>query len=179
MALVRCGECKGRVSSLAAACPKCGAPLVKSAVPAQAPEPRSALLAQVRAKAANEQRREQVAAEQRYGRRLIVVAAVVFAAFFVVLAVTRPAPPPLERIERFGGVSGEFNVALSQALIAANVRGCGQMRWQPVTNRAGEYRVFCSRDGSRWDQYRVSAAGRVTDDFSSVDGSVMDALLTR
>ncbi|MCP4637789.1 MAG: hypothetical protein GY848_15115 [Methyloversatilis sp.] len=179
MALVRCGECGGRVSNLAAACPKCGAPVAAQAGTAVAPAPRSALLAQVRAAAADERAREEVQAEKRYHRRLLVVAVAVGALFLVVRAVTQPSEPVPERIERYGPVSGDFNAALSRALVAANVRGCGQMRWQPVTNRAGDHRVFCSRDGSHWDRYRVTAAGTVSEDFTPVDGAVMDALLAR
>jgi hypothetical protein len=178
MTLVRCMECKGQVSSLAAACPKCGAPL-GAANPAElAQAPRSALLAQVRAKRAAEERSAQ-ARSRDHNPPWVWVTAVALA--LVSLWVYRAAPsghPKREPVERYGAVSGDFNAALSRALVASRVTGCGQMRWQAVTNRAGQYRVFCSRDGSHWDQYRVTASGAVTVDYSAVDGAVMDALLT-
>lgn len=39
MALISCGECAGKVSDSAAACPHCGAPVAKPAVYSSAPPP--------------------------------------------------------------------------------------------------------------------------------------------
>ena len=40
MALIACRECGGQVSTLAAACPACGAPIAPPAAPRPAPAPR-------------------------------------------------------------------------------------------------------------------------------------------
>jgi hypothetical protein len=170
MALIKCHECRKSVSTEATACPHCGAP-AKAPDPAQvAPAPASKLLAEVRSKAEKER-------QERYNRRLIIVAAVVGATFLAVRYATRSAPEPSESTERYGALTSAFNVEITRALVTADVSGCGQYRWQPVLNRRGEYRVYCTGDGERHTSYRVlPGSGRVTLDYSTMDTATQDAL---
>lgn len=170
MALFQCRECGGRISGQTTVCPVCEA---------EQGSPRSELLARVRAQQRAVDQRTQAELQARYSRWVWVLAVVLGATAFAVDRLVRTGPPHREPVERYGALSGEFNASLSKALVAADARGCGQMRWQPVTNRAGNFRVFCSRDGAHWVQYRVSASGRVSDDHTPVDGAVLDALLSR
>lgn len=179
MALVKCHECGGKLSTEAAACPSCGAPRREAAPAVEEAAPRSALLAEVRRRERERSAAAHAASEQRYERWLLVVALVVGVTFLIVRHVTQPAPVRRDPVERFGELSSEYVRPHSQALALARIPGCGDMRWQAVLNRPGEHRVFCSRDGSNWTRYRVHASGRVEPDFSPVDSTVMDALLRR
>lgn len=170
MALIKCHECKKRISTEAATCPHCGAPATAPDRVQAATAPTSKLLAHVRTKAEQER-------QQRYNRRLIIVAVIVGFAFLAVQYSTRSTPEPIESIERYGALTGAFNAEITRALVKSDVRGCGQYRWQPVLNRRGEFRVYCTADGERYTGYRVlPGSGRVAPDHSTMDIATLDAL---
>jgi hypothetical protein len=52
----------------------------------------------------------------------------------------------------------DFHTAITQALVANNVRGCGEYKYRESRTDEGEYLVYCTQDGKTWTAYLVWAS---------------------
>jgi len=51
----------------------------------------------------------------------------------------------------------DFNIGISQALVANKIRDCGEFKYKKSKEHNGEYLVYCTRDGANWSAYLVWA----------------------
>jgi len=49
----------------------------------------------------------------------------------------------------------DFDLGISRAFVANNIRDCGEYRFRSSSVNSGEYLVRCTRDGANWSSYLV------------------------
>lgn len=77
---------------------------------------------------------------------------------FLGCALTLGAVAETSFSERYPGPWRESaNLGISKALVANNVRGCGEYKYRESSRDRGEFLVYCSRDGLSWSAYLVWA----------------------
>jgi hypothetical protein len=156
MALIECPECGKEISDKASACPHCGAP--------QKPK-------------------EQKSGCLGMGCLVMIlfpIVIVIAGSFYPssdsprstqtppepVDVATTPAPAPRQTeassggtvpvTQRYPGPWREETIpAITIALVANHVQGCGDLRWRASVSDRGEYLVICSADGENWTAYIV------------------------
>lgn len=75
---------------------------------------------------------------------------------FLGSALTLGAVAETSFAERYPGPWREgANLGISKALVANNIRGCGEFKYRESSRNRGEFLVYCSRDGSNWSAYFV------------------------
>lgn len=79
--------------------------------------------------------------------------------FFTLLAVfvlwTSVSAYAIDMSEYRGPWIEEFNPQITKALIAKQIRGCGEYKYRENARHHSEYLVHCTADGKNWVAYLV------------------------
>lgn len=89
-------------------------------------------------------------------RVLVVLVHLSLVGLLILVPSTSQAQPLAERYE--SAWRTDFHTGITQALIANNVRGCGEYKYRESRKDRGEYLVYCTRDGKMWTAYLVWAS---------------------
>ena len=61
-----------------------------------------------------------------------------------------------------GGWYESFNTEITKALIAGQIKGCGEYKYKRHAKTKSKYLVRCTRDGETWVTYLISTRNGVT-----------------
>lgn len=84
----------------------------------------------------------------------------VYASLIGFLVAIIPSPSHAQSLaERYESTwRTDFHTGITQALIANNVRGCGEYQYRESRTDKGEYLVYYTQEGKTWTAYLVWAS---------------------